>query len=163
MTPTPVGPTRTQILKQVVADAAKTAAVKHEGRHKEKERPRTGLVLITCGTIVLLGALAFDALGRPITLWLWVGIGALLIFCGYFARQPQRALQGGGFAVNATIGLLSAVPSMFVRKGRRADDPIVQVPVITETPQEFPAVQPAEIAPRDPTAPTPPERPSREG
>lgn len=127
--------------------------------HARKPRPRMGVAIVFVGFFFMTGEVArLWAFDTPVHPWV-LAIGAFFAFAGYFIREPTRALQGGAFVVNSTIGIVSVI-----RTGRRATDPLVQVPIVTgETPQEFPAVKPGQPVAVDPVELPPPPTPGEKG
>ena len=129
------GLTRTQLAVNALHTASNDDSYK---------RPITGLIIIGLGFSILLVELVLQHWVRQQQLsWGVLGTGGFFVFCGYFAREPKYALRGGAFVVNSINTTVTNVGTMWRRKGRRADDPIVEVPIVgigPETPsQEFPA------------------------
>lgn len=110
-------------------------------RDRVRNRPKSGLVIISLGVVIMVIEVVLHWIRAAQDMDYGVlFVGSFFCFTGYFVREPNLALNAGAFAVDSTVKLVTSIPSIFVRKGRRVDDPVVRVPIIDEsvTPAEFP-------------------------
>jgi hypothetical protein len=76
--------------------------------------------------------------------WIPQLVGAVIAFVGFYAMDPDGALKGGGFIVEAGTKIIAVI-----RTGNRASDPVVTVTKEVE-PSEPPTVSVALPAPAEP-------------
>ena len=111
-------------------------------------------ILAALGILVMLAGMAFH-FWRPDLYpieWSVQFIGAAIAFVGFYAMDPTRAKDGGGFLIDAGTRIIAVV-----RNGRRATDAIVPVPQAVVPPAvELPAELPAELPVDDFDVPRPP-------
>ena len=102
-----------------------------------KRHNRGPTLLAALGISIMLAALALHW-WRPALYpveWSVQCIGAAIAFAGFYAMDPTRAKDGGGFLVDAGTKIVAVI-----RTGKRASDPVVTV---TKADDESPAPPPS--------------------
>ena len=101
-------------------------------------------LLAAIGILVMLTGLGlhwwFEAHGQTHTLeWIPQFIGAAIAFAGFYAMDPSRAKDGGGFLIDAGTRIVGLIRP----GGRRATDPVVVTPAAVAPVDELELPPPA--------------------